>query len=133
MTDSSGNVIEEIAPQVTGNVQLADSTWNIIHQGMGEVVKNIPELDNLPIEIHGKTGTAQESDKRPNHGLFIGFSHGEGQEDIAMAIRIPYGYSSTNAAMVAKDILSYYYNLKDETEVLTGTADQEGITNESHD
>ncbi len=50
-----------------------------------------------------------------------------------MAIRIPYGYSSTNAAMVAKDILSYYYNLKDETEVLTGTADQEGITNESHD
>lgn len=133
VTDSSGNVIEEIAPQVTGNVQLADSTWNIIHQGMGEVVKNIPELDNLPIEIHGKTGTAQESDKRPNHGLFIGFSHGEGQEDIAMAIRIPYGYSSTNAAMVAKDILSYYYNLKDETEVLTGTADQEGITNESHD
>ena len=35
---------------------------------------------------------------------------------LLFAIRIAYGYSSTNAKMVAKDMLQYYYNLEDETE-----------------
>lgn len=133
VTDSAGNTKKEFAPQATGTVSLADSTWDVIQTGMHEVTQTISDLAALPIEIYGKTGTAQESNKRPNHGLFIGFTHGDGQDDIAMAIRIPYGYSSTNAALVAKDILTYYYNLKDETEVLTGTADQTGITSVSHD
>ena len=133
VTDSSGNVIQEFAPEVTGNVELAQSTWDVIHQGMNEVIENYEDLAELSIDIYGKTGTAQESETRPNHGLFIGFSHGKGQNDIAMAIRIPYGYSSANAAMVARDILSYYYNLEDETEVLTGTADQDGLSKVSND
>ena len=33
-----------------------------------------------------------------------------------------------NAAVVAKDMLTYYYSLEDETEVITGTADSEGLT-----
>lgn len=133
VTDSSGNVIEEFAPQVSNTVQLADSTWNIIHEGMSQVIENVEALSDLPIDIYGKTGTAQESDKRPNHGLFISFAHGEGQEDIALAIRIPYGYSSTNATLVAKDIYNYYYNLVEESEILTGTADYEGTSNERTD
>lgn len=133
VTDSAGNTIEEFAPQATSKVELADGTWNLIHEGMGKVIDNIGELSELPIELYGKTGTAQESDIRPNHGLFIGFAHGKGQEDIAMAIRIPYGYSSTNAAMVAKDMLNYYYNLKDESEVLTDTAEQDGASNQHAD
>ena len=110
-------------------MELANGTWDIIHEGMNKVAKKIPELNQLPVEVYGKTGTAEESDTRPNHGLFIGFAHGEGKEDIAMAIRIPYGYSSTNAAMVAKDILSYYYNVEDKDDVLTGVADSEGASN----
>lgn len=133
VTDSAGNTVEEFLPQATSKVDLADSTWDIIHEGMDKVADNIEELKNLPIDIYGKTGTAQESDYRPNHGLFIGSAHGEGQEDISMAIRIPYGYSSTNAAMVAKDILSYYYNLDDESNILTDTAVRQGASNEHND
>ena len=60
----------------------------------------------------------------------VSYTHLYGEEeDIAFAIRIAYGYSSTNAKMVAKDMLQYYYNLEDETEVLTGTSAQEGISN----
>ena len=129
ITDASDKTVRNIEPEVTGNVELANDTWDIIHEGMNKVAKKIPELNQLPVEVYGKTGTAEESDTRPNHGLFIGFAHGEGKEDIAMAIRIPYGYSSTNAAMVAKDILSYYYNVEDKDDVLTGVADSEGASN----
>ena len=129
ITDASDKTVRNIEPEVTGNVELANGTWDIIHEGMNKVAKKIPELNQLPVEVYGKTGTAEESDTRPNHGLFIGFAHGEGKEDIAMAIRIPYGYSSTNAAMVAKDILSYYYNVEDKDDVLTGVADSEGASN----
>lgn len=133
VTDSSGNMVEEFAPKADSSLDLSDSTWNIIHTGMSKVIDNIDELNELPIDIWGKTGTAQESDLRPNHGLFIGFAHGESQEDISMAIRIPYGYSSTNAAMVAKDILKYYYNLEDRDALLSGTAEQEGASNVHND
>ena len=45
-----------------------------------------------------------------------------------MAIRIPNGYSSTNAVYVARDIIDYYYGLKDVNEILTGVADTDSVT-----
>ena len=130
VTDSSGNVIEEYSPQIANQSQFSDAIWNDIHSGMRGVIQNNATFADLPVELYGKTGTAEESRNRPNHALFIGYSHyGEEEEDIAFAVRIAYGYSSGNAAVVAKDMLNYYYNLEDETEVLTGTADSEGLTN----
>ena len=40
-----------------------------------------------------------------------------------MNIRIMNGYSSDYAAQVAKDILAYYYDLKNRDELITGQAD----------
>ena len=39
-----------------------------------------------------------------------------------MGVRISKGYSSTNAAAVAKDVIKYEYNLADESQLLSGTA-----------
>ena len=39
-----------------------------------------------------------------------------------MAVRITNGYSSRNAALVAKDIMCYYFNLKDKDTIIDGTA-----------
>ncbi|MEI3199495.1 MAG: hypothetical protein V8S12_03610 [Lachnospiraceae bacterium] len=44
--------------------------------------------------------------------------------NIAIAVRIVNGYASSNAASVAKDIINYRYNLKDKSEIITGTATQ---------
>ena len=62
---------------------------------------------------------------RADHGLFIGFSHYESRDDIALAVRIPFGYSSINAELVAKDILDYYYGLSDD--ILSGQANSNGV------
>ena len=40
----------------------------------------------------------------------------------SMAVRITNGYSSRNAALVAKDIMCYYFNLKDKDSIIDGTA-----------
>ena len=86
-----------------------------------------PILSSLDVAVAGKTGTAQEDLSRPSHGLFIGFAPYEDPE-VAMAVRISYGYSSGNAISVANDIFSYMYNLEDESEIVSGTANTDNIS-----
>lgn len=103
------------------------SIWDLVHEGMRKVIS--VQCDYFPgirpVELSGKTGTAEEDHTRANHGLFIGFSHYESRDDIALAVRIPFGYSSMNAELVAKDILDYYYGLSDD--ILSGQANSNGV------
>lgn len=137
VTDSDGNEIamgEDFGPTVESTMDdVPQSVWDDVHVGMRNVIRYTNEavFSDCPVEVYGKTGTAQEDKTRANHGLFIGFTHYETNADIAMAIRIPNGYSSTNAVYVAKDIINYYYGLKDQDEILTGSADTSGVTNAS--
>ena len=39
-----------------------------------------------------------------------------------MTVRVANGYSSDYAAQIAKDVYEYYYGLKEESEIITGTA-----------
>lgn len=128
-TDLSGNVIEQFDTKSTGAMTLADDTWNVLQEGMSRVVDELPPLKSLPLTVYGKTGTAQESKARPPHALFIGSAHGNGKDDLTMAVRIANGYVSTNAVLVAHDILSYYYGLQKPEQILTGTANSDAITN----
>lgn len=128
-TDLSGNTIQEYETTSSGAMTLSDSTWDLMQEGMTKVVEQLPPLETLPITIFGKTGTAQESKVRPPHALFIGSAHGDGHEDISFAIRIANGYVSTNAVLVAHDILSYYYGLQSPDQILTGKANSDAITN----
>ncbi len=134
VVNTEGEEIVTYDSKVSSEIELDDSVWEDIHNGMRGVVTSSAAFQDFPVELSGKTGTAQESSTRSNHALFIGYSHyGEEEEDIAMAVRIAYGYSSSNTMVAAKDMLSYYYNLQDETEILTGTSDVEGITNSQQD
>ena len=128
VTDSEGNTVEEFSPKVSKQMNVEDWIWEDVHEGMRRMIQSSGTLQSLPLELYGKSGTAQESESRPNHGLFIGYAKNGGQEDIAFATRIAFGYSSTNAAVVAKDLLNYYYNLQEETEILTGEAMQNGLS-----
>ena len=42
--------------------------------------------------------------------------------EIAIATRIANGYTSSYAAQITRDVISYYFNLTDEEELITGTA-----------
>ncbi|MBS6195290.1 MAG: peptidase [Clostridiales bacterium] len=130
-TDSEGNLIEDFTPEVLSTIELPQWIWDDVHAGMEGVIQtdaNQLVFGDLQVSLAGKTGTAQQTKTRANHGLFIGYAPAENPE-IAMATRIANGYSSTNLEWVAKDVLNYYFGLKDETEILTGQANREGVTN----
>ena len=121
VTDSSGELIEDYTPGIQSEIDLPNSLWEDIHSGMQRVIQTHPEFAGLGMSVAGKTGTAQEATTRPDHGLFIGFAPAD-EPEVAMAIRIPNGYSSGNACLVANDVFKYIFNLADEKNIVTGVA-----------
>ena len=132
VTDSSGNTITEYEPTMAKESEIDDYIWGVVQEGMREVVLSHDAFKDLEIELHGKTGTAQEDKLRPDHALFIGYTNNTG-DDIAMAVRIAFGYSSSNAEVVGNDVLEYYYGLKSVEEIITGESETEGLTTEVTD
>ena len=129
-TDSNGNLLEEYNASVRNVIDMPQSYWNAIHLGMRQVVQDKSYYANLGVSVAGKTGTAQESKSKPNHSLFVCYAPYE-KPEIAIATRIANGYTSSYAAQITKDALAYYFNLKDEDEIISGTAQtlQDGATN----
>lgn len=127
------NKTGKVHNEITG---ISDSTWNAVYKGMYNVVngpnssvdeyfKNLKEEKG--VEVAGKTGTAQESTKKPNHGLFISFAPYNNPE-ICTTVVIPNGYLSANAAKVASDVYEYYFakNAKERAKVLDKVISQNG-------
>ena len=129
--DSDGNTLETFEPKVRNTVDVLDTTqWNAIHTGMRMVVENLSTFDDFPIEVAGKTGTAQQSPNRPNHALFVGYAPYSDPE-ISIATRIAFGYTSHNAAEYAKNVFSYYFDVQDAEELLNGQAENVGESSNS--
>lgn len=130
VTDADGNTIQEFEPEVLSTVNYSDTVWDSIQTGMRGVVTNNTHLAGINIQLYGKTGTAEESSVRPNHALMVGFAHSDDSDadDIAYAVRIAYGYSSANAALVVADVMNYYYGLAEEDTILTGHANADDIS-----
>lgn len=130
VTSSDGTVLQTYGPTVKNTVDVLDaSSWDAIHSGMRMVVTDsLSEyFANFPVEVAGKTGTAQQTPTRPNHALFVGYAPYNNPE-ITIATRIAYGYSSHNAAEVSRNIMAYYFNIESEDELLNGQAENLNAT-----
>lgn len=125
--DSAGNLIKDYSSDVLSTVDVSSETWDVLQKGMRGVIEKNASFDEISVHVSGKTGTAQESKTSPDHALFVSFAPSENPE-IAMAVRIANGYSSTNALQAGKDIIRYYFNLADESEIITGRASSDGVT-----
>ncbi len=122
-----GETVVDFTPEVKNTIDdVATSSWNAVHNGMRKVIsvaqaKLFSKLDSSNILVSGKTGTAQQSSTHPDHGLFVGFAESDNPE-VAFAIRIANGYSSTYAAEIGSKVMQYYYQVTPEEELITGTA-----------
>ena len=132
-----GKTVLNNKAKLRNKINIKQSSWDAVHKGMKLVVNGSRSsisfmFKNLKTTVAGKTGTAQQSKNRANHSLFIGYAPAD-KPQIAWAIRIANGYASTNSELVAKDILNYYFGLKDETEILTGQASTASNSNAGTD
>lgn len=121
--DADGNLLLERPSEIRNQMQINGEYWDAIHAGMRQVVENMAYYEGFGVQVAGKTGTAQESKSRPNHALFVGYAPYKNPE-IAIATRVAYGYTSSYAAQITKEVLAYYFNLRDSEEIVTGTAQE---------
>ncbi len=123
ITAKDDTVIEDRSAKVNHKLSNVNATtWDAVLEGMHAVV-NSPKgsvystFKNFGVEVAGKTGTSQISKSIPNNALFVSFAPYNNPE-ISVTVVIPNGYTSHNAADLAKNLYSLYFNLEDEETLL---------------
>lgn len=110
---------------IRNKLDIQGSTLDSIQKGMFMVVNNSSSLksifQNVPVEVAGKTGTAQISKNEPNHALFVSYAPYQSPE-IAVTVVIPNAFTSSNAALLASNIYQYYFDESSRKKLLKNTA-----------
>lgn len=121
-TDVNGKIIKKYEPVIANEItNVSSDTWDLVHNGMVSMIQTTTSFAGLGMEMAGKTGTAQQSAVHPDHGLFVGFAPAE-KPEIAIAVRIANGYSSSYAAEIGRDIVRANFKLADKKDLITGSA-----------
>jgi penicillin-binding protein 2 len=108
---SGNSVIEEISPQVIRTNFISPDNLRIVREGMRETVTigSARSMSILPVEVAGKTGTAQWSTKKSPHAWFIGFAPYD-NPTVVIAVLVEEGIEGSAIAVpIAKDILNWYF------------------------
>lgn len=111
-------------PAVESRIDLPSETWAAVHAGMEQYAQSTGVFEGFPVPAAGKSGTAQESRLRPDHGLFIGYAPADSPE-IAAAVRIANGYEAAGAVECGREIFEAYMEEKQRAVVTSvGTYDE---------
>ncbi len=93
--------------------EFTDAEWAQVQKGMYLVTNSNDSTgrlyDTLGFETAGKSGTAQVSDTKPSHVLFVSYAPYKNPE-IAVTVVIPNGYASGNAVDFGYVVYDYYYH-----------------------
>ena len=128
--DSEGNILLSRAPEIVSTLSLEDSTWERIHEGMYTVVheggSRSTDFNALRYDYAAKSGSAQENRTRPEHGWYVSYGPYDNIQ-YAMAVQIPNGYSSGNAALISKGVYEYLEGDITLEEILKNSASSGGL------
>jgi penicillin-binding protein 2 len=111
-----GSTVMENKPDYT-KIPVKQENLNAVVEGMKAVTMQengtaVAAFRNFPIEVAGKTGTAEtgyEKTKSSN-ALFVCFAPAE-KPQIAVAVVVEHGAWGANTAPIAVDIMTEYFNL----------------------
>ncbi len=121
-TDSDGNLIRDYEAEVANTMDdISQTTWDVLHQGMQDMVSSSTTFTGLEFSMAGKTGTAQHNELHADHVLFVGYAPAESPE-LSIAVRITYGYNSGYASEIGRDIARIYFNPDLSGDLITGGA-----------
>lgn len=114
VTNTKGDLVRDNSAGIYNQItEFTAAEWGQVQKGMYLVLNNNDstgrEYDNLGFDAAGKSGTAQVSDTKPSHVLFVSYAPYENPE-ISVTVVIPNGYSSGNAVDFGYVAYDYYYN-----------------------
>ena len=126
VTDSDGSLVKDYEAEAVNTMdEISAQTWDLVQEGMEQMVSSSATFSSIDFSMAGKTGTAQQSFLHPDHGLFVGYAPSD-EPEIAVAVRITHGYSSSYAAEIGRDIARIYFDADAKDEIITGNAAELG-------
>lgn len=102
-----------VEPVVEATVELSQQALDAVQEGMVRVMTDgtgSPYFKDCPYPTAGKTGTAEVSKTRSDHGVFIGYTPVENPE-VAIAVVLEDG-TSRPSTQLARKLLDAYYASK---------------------
>ncbi len=130
IVDNRGEVIQENNPAAVKELSFAQEAYEIIEEGLLEVTMTDygtagSVFRDFPLDIAGKTGTAQLGFGGLSHAWFAAYGPVPDPE-VAVVVFIERGDTSQHAAPVAADMLAAYFDLEDEGGETEGMGDPAG-------
>ncbi len=112
VVDENDKVLEVKPPEIIRKGFISPSNMDIVKRGMRQTVTSgsARSLNNLPVAISGKTGTAQFGpDEKKYHGWFTSFAPYDNPE-IALTILVEgAGGGDETAVPIAKEVYKWYF------------------------
>ena len=109
--DEKGNIVKEFGPSVERENFISPDIVKTVQRGMRLTVTggSAQNLNDLPVSVAGKTGTAQFLNNQKTHAWFECYAPYE-KPEIAIIVLIDGGGGGHEiSAPVAKEILQYYF------------------------
>lgn len=111
VVDEENIVFKKIEPAIVESGFISPENIGTVARGMRDCVTygSCVALNDLPIPVAGKTGTAQHLAGQDPHGWFTAFAPFE-KPEIALVVLVEEGEGGTKtAAPIAKEILNWYF------------------------
>ncbi len=109
----TNKIIYEELPSALNTVQLSAENLEILKTGMKNVMENgtaAPVFSDYPIEMGGKTGTAQVGKNKSNNGIFMAFAPYDVPEIVASCI-IEQAGGSNDVGLTVRRMFNKYFNI----------------------
>jgi len=103
---------KKISPEIIRQDFIDEYNLEVIRQGMRQTVTygSARSLNSMSVEVAGKTGTAQWSDKKENHAWFTCFAPYKDPE-IVLTVLVEEGGEGTDISVpIAREVLEYYFD-----------------------
>lgn len=92
---------EQVVPQETASI-IKDAMRQTVTRGSAQ------SLQSAPVEVAGKTGTAQWASNRPNHSWFTGFAPYE-EPSFVITVLVEEGADASLAIPVAREVIDWWF------------------------
>jgi penicillin-binding protein 2 len=127
--DAEHNIIKDWAPVISSTLEIDETVWQIVREGLDLAVSERGTgsralLDDLEINVAGKTGTAEycddialkagrcdvaEGQTLPTHAWFMAYAPEEAPEIVVLAWVYDGGEGSVVAAPIVRDVMQFYF------------------------
>jgi penicillin-binding protein 2 len=113
--NSDNQVISEVGPTVIRENFIDSNNLKIVREGLRQTVLSgsARSLQSLPVQVAGKTGTAQWSSNKAPHAWFTGFAPYDNPQFV-ITVMVEEGIEGSSVSeQIAKEIMQWYFGGRD--------------------